>query len=235
MPPWQKVLPTRDEQVELKREALYREAAIAFNRKGFHGTTLDDIARKLGVTKAALYRYVPSKHELLFRCHNAAMDAAFTSLERGRALGADGLEKLRLTLRGYLEHLVSDLGYCVVLLEENALLPDHAAAIIRRRDEFERALRGLVREGIADGSVVPCDPKLAVFAMLGAINWVPKWFSGEGPWSGAQLAEALTELATRAIAARPAPALATDVGATTPARPASAVSGAASRETRERG
>ena len=121
---WRDAVPSRDAQLEMKRDAIYREAAAAFNRRGFHGTSMDDIAHALGVTKAALYRYVPNKHQLLYRCHLDAMDAAFASLEHGRAAGGSGLEMLERTLRGYLGAIIDEFGHRVVLLEEGRIVAD---------------------------------------------------------------------------------------------------------------
>ena len=203
VPAWGNALPSRSQRAEIKRSSIFREAARSFNRAGFHGTSMDDIASRLGVTKAALYRYVPNKHEVLFASFNLAMDSSFASLERGEKEGANGLEKLRITLRGYLEDMIGKLGHPVVLLEDSALLPEQSRAIIRRRDEAERRYRKLVKEGIEDGSIIACDPKLAVFALLGAINWVPKWYRDDGEWTAAQVAESLVDLIIRSIAAHP--------------------------------
>src|ERR1700675_192101 len=100
---WKNVVPAASQQFERKREVLLREAAASFNRRGYHGTSLTEIAKKLGVTKAALYTYVPSKEELLYYCHDSAMDTAVASLERAQRAGGTGLEKLTRTLRSYLE------------------------------------------------------------------------------------------------------------------------------------
>jgi TetR/AcrR family transcriptional regulator len=210
---WKNTELSRDALHEAKREALLREAAAAFNRQGIHATSLDDIARNLGLTKAALYHYFPNKNALLQACFDKAMAVAFDSLENARRVGTTGRDKLRLTLSGYLEQLIDELNCCVVLLEENALAPKERARLVQDRDRFEHALRDLVREGIGDGSIVPCDPKLAIFAILGALNWVPKWFREGGPWSARQLTEAFTELFDRALSSAPTQALTTDVGA----------------------
>jgi AcrR family transcriptional regulator len=201
---WNNAVPAVERQRQSKREALLREAAASFNRQGFHGTSLNDIAKKLGVTKAALYTYVPSKEDLLYFCHDWAMDGAFESLENAKGAGGSGLEKLRNTLHHYLDRMLMEEGAFVVLLEEYALKPAHAKDIIKRRDEFEAELRGFVVEGIRDGSVVPCNEKLAVFLALGALNWVRKWYSPQGAWTGEQVAEALTQMIERAIASSPA-------------------------------
>ena len=216
MAAWRNTVPSRDELYETKREVLLREAAAAFNRHGFHATSLDDIAQNLGLTKAALYHYFPNKQTLLSACFARAMEVAFASLERARSEGGSGRDRLRRTLSYYLEQMIDELSCCVVLLEENALGPADHAALVCQRDVFERGLRGCVQDGIADGSIVPCDPKLAVFAMLGAINWIPKWFRHSGEWSSAALTAALMELFDRMLSTQPAAALARRVGGADP-------------------
>ena len=210
---WRDTVPSRDAIYEAKREALLREAAAAFNRKGFHATSLDEIAQKLGVTKAALYYYFPNKQTLLMACFDKAMDVAFASLDAAKVRGRDGRERLALTLSRYLSHMLDELNACVVLMEENALAPRDRARLVASRDRFERALRDLVREGIADGSIVPCDPKLAVFVVLGAMNWVPKWFRHDGDWSAPQLTGAMTAMFERMLSTAPSAALAASVAA----------------------
>jgi len=210
---WSARIPSRDELHEAKRRALLREAASAFTRKGFHAASLDDIAQKLGVTKAALYHYFPSKHALLRECFARALEVSFVALEQARREGRTGREKLNLTLRYYLKEMIDELSCCVVLMEENALLPEDHAKLLQDRDRFEQGLRELVREGIADGSIAPCDPKLAVFTLLGAFNWVPKWFDHDGHWSADQVSRALTDLLDRMLSSAPVAALPADIAA----------------------
>ncbi len=207
---WKNVVPAASAQYDRKREVLLREAAASFNRRGYHGTSLAEIARKLGVTKAALYTYVPSKEELLYYCHDSAMDTALESLRSARAEGANGLHKLTMTLRRYLELMLGEEGGYVVLLEENAMKPVHMRAILKRRDQFEQGLRELVVEGIADGSIVPCNPKLAIFMVMGALNWGRKWYRPNGSWSGPQIAAALTQMLERSLSSKPVTGLVLD-------------------------
>ena len=214
MTAWSAIVPSRDELHEAKRVALLREAASAFTRKGFHAASLDDIAQKLGVTKAALYHYFPSKHALLRECFARALEVGFEGLAAAEATGGNAREKLHNALRFYLKEMIDELSCCVVLTEENALLPDDYAELLQQRDRFEIALRDLIRAGIADGSIVPCDPKLAVFTMLGAVNWVSKWFSQSGAWSADQVSAALTDMLDRMLSATPVKALPTDIGTT---------------------
>lgn len=200
---WGVQLPTPEESADIKRGSIVRAAAQCFNRSGFHGTSMDDIAARLGVTKAALYRYVKTKHDLLYAAFNMAMDSSFANLDIGEKEGRTGFEKLHITLRGYLRDLIGTLGHPVVLLEDGALLPEQQRALLKRRDQAEKRFRALVEEGVADGSITPCNPKLAVFALMGAVNWVPKWYRPDGEWSAEQISDSLVEIITRGIAAQP--------------------------------
>jgi TetR/AcrR family transcriptional regulator len=213
---WANAVPSRAEQSDTKRRAIIREAARVFNRRGSHGTTLEDVAERLGVSKAALYRYVQNKNDLLCACHEEAMQIANEHLDIGERTGRSGLQKIQIAMTGYLRAMINDLGVPVLVLEENALEVQSAVRIVKQRDAFERRLRNLVKLGVSDGSIVPVDPKLAVFMLLGAILWVNKWYSPDGKWTGEEASAALIELATRGLAAKPARTLASPIHKSSP-------------------
>lgn len=200
---WASALPDREEVLETKRKAIIREAAKVFNRRGSHGATLDDVAERLGVSKAALYRYVQSKQDLLYACHEEAMEIARESVDKGEQEGTTGLEKIQIGMATYLREMIGAMGVPVLILEENSLTGEQAQHIMRLRDEFEKRMRRLVEEGIADGSILPLNPKLAMFMLLGAVHWVTKWYSPDGAWTADEVADALIEMATRGLSARP--------------------------------
>lgn len=196
---------------QLKKEALLREAIATFNQKGFHATSMDEIALNLGVTKAALYHYFPNKHTLLYEAFCEALRVGFEAVEYAEEHANNGFNKLEVTLRRYLEVTLSEMSRCVILTEEHALSNEHREIIVEQRDRFEAKLRGFVSEGIKDGSIIPCDPKLAIFALFGAINWVPKWYSEKGSWSNKQLAYGMSRLLCRSLAAAPISSLDNDI------------------------
>lgn len=208
---WNNVVPSRTAIHQLKRDALLREAVAAFNQKGFHATSVGDIAKSLGVTKAALYHYFPNKHALLYEAFTEALRVGFEAIEKAEKNGRNGLEKLQLAICDYLLVALGELSRCVILTEEHALDPEDRKKIIEQRDRFEAKLREFVRIGIEDGSVIPCDPKLAIFSIFGAVNWVPKWYSENGSWNNKQLAKGMSELLCRSIAANPQLALASNI------------------------
>ena len=88
--------------------------------------------------------------------------------------------------------------------------PAHVKAITKRRDAFEKGMRDFIKEGIEDGSIIPCNAKVAIFVAMGALNWSRKWYDPKGEWTGPQIAEVLTQMLERGLASKPASQLMTD-------------------------
>ncbi len=184
---------------EIRRETILQAAARCFARKGYRGTTIGDIARELGVSNAALYYYVKSKEEVLFLCHQASMDLGMEGLRRAGEMGGPAADRLRVALASFIEQMAENLRGCFVMLEGGMLSPRLHRHVVRRRDEYERRLRDLVAEGVAEGEFVPCNPKLVVFAMLGAVNWVQKWYSPSGELGPKDIAAAFADYLVRGL------------------------------------
>lgn len=186
---WTEAIMTRDEEREEKRRVLIHQAGLAFRSKGFHETSMDDVAQSLGVTKGALYRYVRNKQELLFECHRLAMDLGDNALRFGREHGRTGFDKVRLTLENFLGNYLSSNSAGAAIVNIDELEPEHRAEIIRRRSVFDHGLRSMIAEGIEDGSIARRDPRIIAFSVMGAINWVPRWFNPDGELSQKAVAE----------------------------------------------
>ena len=198
---WSTAVPSREDQFQLKRQALIQEAGKAFGKLGFHNASLDDVARVLGVTKPALYYYVKTKEEILFECKNYALELGERARDQAYKEASTASDRLRLLLTYYIEHLTSEPGTRAVLGEPNgALTAEHREHIIQRRDKFDRQLRELVRAGIAEGAFAPCEPKLAVAFFMGAINAINRWYSAEGELSGKEIARAFVQLTLGGLA-----------------------------------
>lgn len=200
---WNDTVQSRDQQFALKRNALLKEAARAFSSHGYHATSLDDVAKTLGVTKPALYYYVKNKQEILFECHMLAQDLGERAFDHALKAGKDSREVVLVLGRTYIELLTSEIGACAVLAEINALDPANREIVATRRDKFERRFRSLLDKGMAEGSIRTVDPKLTVFFFMGAVNWMTRWFDPEGPRSGEEIARIFADLLDHAISARP--------------------------------
>jgi AcrR family transcriptional regulator len=191
---WKNSLQTSDDIQKLKRDAVLREAGRAFSKHGYHNTSLDDVAHALGISKGTLYNYVRDKQEILFAFHQLAYELSDRAFAIGRARGGSGAEVLRNIIVHYIELLTGELGACGALMEVDALRPEDRAEAAKRRDTFERAFVAIIKEGIRDGSLRSVDPKLAVFTFMGAINWLPRWFTPGGRLPGKAVAEQMADL-----------------------------------------
>jgi len=186
--PWASRERQRDRQV--KREAVIRAAAHAFNRKGYHNTSLDDIAAALEVTKPTVYYYVNNKEQLLFECFVAGVERIRTALREVRHGAAPARERLNAVLRDYAEAVASEFGWCMVRVEDQDLSPDMSSHVKAMKSEIDQGIRRLIREGIQDGSIHPCDPKMAAFALAGSLNWIAHWYREDQSMNAAEVAAA---------------------------------------------
>ena len=151
-----------------KRDAVILAAARAFNNHGYHNTSLDDIADGLGVTKPTLYYYVKNKEQLLFECFRTGLEpirAAFNDIGQSRQ---PARARLTVVLLRYAEAIASEFGWCMVRAEDLNLSPELQAHVKALKSEIDQGIRRLIREGIADRSIAPCDPKMTAFALAGS-------------------------------------------------------------------
>ena len=179
---------------EIKRGAVIRAAAREFNRKGYHNTSLDDIATRLEVTKPTVYYYVTSKEQLLFECFLAGVEPIRAAFREVRALPVSARERLNAVLRHYGTAVASEFGWCMVRAEDQDLSPAMGRHIKSLKSEIDQEIRRLVRDGVEDGSIAPCDPKLTAFALAGALNWVAHWYREDRSLTGAQIADAFVKI-----------------------------------------
>jgi AcrR family transcriptional regulator len=171
----------RNDQRKRKRDAVLRVAAQAFNRRGFANTSMDDVATALGVSKPTVYQYFKSKQEILYHCHQLAMDHGEAGLAMAQDHAGTGFQKLAIYLSRYMRGIFGDFGTCSVLTDVDSLGPKQRDYVVARRARISAATADLIRNGIADGSIVECDPKLASLFALGAVNWIPLWYRETGP------------------------------------------------------
>lgn len=179
---------------ERRRDEILRAALQAFREHGFHRTTLDHIAERLGVRKTALYHYFPDKDAILHACHVDSL----AQLER-ISVEAHGLatpaQQLRHVIVEHVRVVADTLDGAPLAFEVTAMGEKHQAEIVAGRDRYEREIRRIIERGIRDGSFRRVDAKVATFAILGALNWVARWYRPEGALDaaaiGAQFADQL--------------------------------------------
>lgn len=186
----------------LKRDAVIRAAARAFSRSGFHQTSLDDIAAALGVTKPTVYYYVESKEQLLFECFQAGLEGIREGLRSVADSPLPARDRLVEVIRYYAAAVASDFGWCMTRAEDQDLGPELGRHIKKLKAEIDRGIRRLIEEGVADGSIEPCDPKMTAFAMAGALNWIAHWYRGDRPMTPDQVAGRFIDFFERGLLPR---------------------------------
>ena len=191
---------------EVKREAVIRAAARAFNERGYHHTSLDDIAAALGVTKPTVYYYVANKEQLLFECFLAGLRPIREALEEADRLAGNGRERLAAVVRGYASAIASEYGWCMVRAHDQDLGPEMRRQINALKSEIDQGIRRLLRDGMDDGSIGPCDPKITAFALAGALNWIAHWYRPDQPLSAEDIADAFVRFFDQGLQPRPGPA-----------------------------
>lgn len=194
-----------------RERLLFETAAKLFNSHGFHGTSMSQLTSELGLTKGAVYYYVTDKSDLLYKLHLKSIEATQRANARGIAEGSNGIERVKLIIRYYVEALTRSRTETFILLEKGALNDEQTRDIKMRRKQLEKELRQQIVSGIEDGSIVSCDPKLAALSLVGAMAWISKWYDPDGVWSSEQVAESMSDMLIRSLAAEPVDALTRDV------------------------
>jgi AcrR family transcriptional regulator len=171
------------------RIEILKSAAAAFRKLGYHGATVEQIASALRMKKGNLYYYYRNKEEILFACHQYSLDRLLALLDEVKHSGAGPEEKMRRLIVSFVHTILDELHGTALFLDLEALTPPHLKAVIIRRDQFDRGMRQVIEEGVASGSFGAVNAKLLSFAILGAVNWIPRWFNPDGPASSEDIGQ----------------------------------------------
>lgn len=175
-----------------RRQEIIHAALESVRANGYHATTLDDIAARLGVRKTALYHYFPDKDAILLACHRESLAELDRIVEASKALQGAAV-RLSFLIREHIRIMTETLEGSPLAFEVTSLPEAARVEVIAGRDRFERVLRSVVAEGIRDREFRRVDPKVVVFGMLGAINWIARWYRPEGALHAPELGEAFAD------------------------------------------
>ena len=190
--------PATDTRFNLQRDRILKSAARCFNEKGYSGTSLKDVSRELGLTDAALYYYVRNKKELVYQCYLRAGELGAEAMARGIDEGGTGLEQARAYIRHHVEIMVGERGPVAIMSEIPSLNTAHREEILEISRRHSRGFEAILSRGIADGSIADCDVRMTGNAIMGALNWIPKWFHG-GAAQAADIIESFPNILTRGL------------------------------------
>ena len=183
---------------EAQRHRILKAAASCFNEKGFSGTSLKDVSRHLGLTDAALYYYVKNKEELVYNCYLRAAELGREAMDKAVRDGATGFEQAHLYIRYHIEIMVGADGPVAIMSEIPSLKRSHRNQILEVSRRHSAGFEEILSRGIEDGSILPCDVRMTGNAIMGSINWIPKWFHGKAS-IGKEICREFPEILTRGL------------------------------------
>jgi AcrR family transcriptional regulator len=183
-----------------KDSEIFAAAASLFKEKGFHATSMQDIADAVGMQKGSLYYHIAGKDELLFRISFAAISAVTEQLETVVTTPLSPTAKLRGAVSNHVETLCGMLDLMSVFLKEsNTLTADQQARIHAYRRRYETLFQSILHEGIEAGEFRPMDTDAVAAAMLGMLNWMHQWYRPTGRLTPQEIAEVFVDFALHGI------------------------------------
>jgi AcrR family transcriptional regulator len=186
-----------------RRLEILRAAGREFRVRGFAETGMRDIAAAAALSPANLYNYFRGKHDILFFCQDNSLDRMIAALVKARRMRTSAAIKLRTVIVSHLRCVLDEVEGSAAHLLTTALPPRQQRYLLTKRDKYEEGVRNLINAGMRSGEFAPCDPALAVRAILGSLNWSVQWFSPEGPLTAAEIAERFADYLIRGLLTKP--------------------------------
>jgi len=179
----------------MSRETILRAAATIFQEKGYHATSMQDIAEAVDLKKGSLYHHVSSKQDILLALLDEALGLIVERLESAITPDLSPSQRLRQAMDAYLGFLTENRSLSsVLLLEYRSLEPKYKDLHIPHRDHVDRIWQEILEDGISSGEFKDQPPGLASKALLGVLNWTITWYREDGQLSTSEIADHFSEL-----------------------------------------
>ena len=176
-------------------ESLLQTAVRLFNERGYDGTSMEDLSRRLGITKSAIYHHVRGKEELLRLATSRALDGLFEVAHEVEGTPGPAINRLERLVRGSVAVLADRLPFVTLLLRVHGNTKVERDALARRR-EFDRFAAELVKQAAAEGDIRPdIDPAVTAKLLFGLVNSLIEWYRPRRGMGAAELADAVCKIA----------------------------------------
>lgn len=183
-----------------KTKQLQRIIARLFANKGYHSTSMREIARELGINQSTLYHYFESKEDILFKLMSDGMDDALETLEKICAIDLPPEEKLKKVLAFYARYSVGEKERVILLINEmNSLNEDYRHILIVKQRRYVEQIKSIMNELASQHKMKDLHPSIATFAFFGMVHYTFKWYHKEGPVGLDELAGLFVEIFTKGI------------------------------------
>lgn len=189
-------------QQKLKRRALLDAAAHEFTTKGYSTTSINDLADLLDVSKPALYYYVKNKEDILLQCTELSLELIMGIFENVNDPTRTGLERVREYFQRYAEVCTGSYGYALIHEGDKHLGPENKAKMRKIMGKGQDAVEELIKAGVNDGSIAPCESKYVAYVLFSTFNQMAFWYSPEGDKSESEIADQLLRIVFSGIEPR---------------------------------
>lgn len=200
--PWHGRVPSASDIQDQKKEQILQASALYFSRHGYHSTSLKDVAQSLGIAKSLLYYYFKDKQSLLYACSLAAHNRIQFTPEPYEAAD-DFISVFFEAMVDYIKTVNLNNFQFVMFIEPDVFTAEQIVTINALRDRFEATVRGMIADGQRLGALIGTDVRTMGFSIIGATNWVARWWRRDGARTIDDLAAELVHLALRGLAAEP--------------------------------
>jgi len=187
------------------RADVVEAAGRLFASRGYHGTSMRDLGKELGLLGSSLYSHVDSKQDLLVEVVEEGARLFEASAAEALAIAGSAADRLHALIFGHVDVVLDNLDIARTFLNEARMLDaEHRARILAARDHYEEAFRSVIREGIGDGSfAAETDPKTASIFILSILNAIERWYHPDGEIDRDGLVDRLSGFARSALGASP--------------------------------
>ncbi|MBY8863778.1 TetR/AcrR family transcriptional regulator [Nocardia sp. CA2R105] len=175
-------------------DSLLSVAVKVFNDKGYDATSMETLAKRLGIAKSAIYHHVSGKAELLELALSRALNGLLAATTEEQATTGRSIDRLEYFVRRSVQILITDLPYVTLLLRVRGNTPAEKRALARRR-EFDAFVAGLVESAAAEGDLAPdIDPALVSRLIWGMVNSIVEWYRPRGDNTADEIADAVVTI-----------------------------------------
>lgn len=180
---------------------MLETAAQAFSSIGYKTTSLDDIAAALEVTKPALYYYAKNKEDILLQCAHISLERVEACFETAQKAKGDGQNRIWVFFREYAVLVVSNFGSSLMREARRNLTGENQKSLWQTLRDGQDFLEAIIKEGIQDGSIRPCNSKRLAQLLFSAFNQMPSWYDPHGILKPEEMADEILELVVYGVGA----------------------------------
>jgi AcrR family transcriptional regulator len=177
------------------RIELLHAAAKLFRKKGFHGTSMQDIAEAVGILKGSIYYHFNSKNEIFREVLIRGINPVIFTAEMFLKEEIPPREKLRKLLHYHLMYILEHNDSLVIFFQEREKIPHgELESYLQKRSRYEETLKIVLDEGVKSGEFPAVDVQLTMLAIFGMCNWVVEWYNPNGSKSAEEIAAHMVHL-----------------------------------------